>query len=380
MSSYMARKAGRSSVTRRSSTPTHRSRSSKSASLRLFFQLIATLGGRVSNSLFENSLMYSESMIWPNGVKSSIQPMNSAISLLYAKENSLRFRWIVRRATGSRSVTLIDDLGAESSPEVKLYEFENPDSPITLDSAERSFSVPEAGGMYLAKSGNHSRAVILPPITVFHTLAALRINPRISHADYSTNGMLGLFSHVWTWYGAKLTGDPIAGARRRDAIRALLEHAFGVLGGGNWHRAEARVGEYRDLDALEFLKSNLSGFNEKSFGAALLSDRDQLAAADLPERIERFTDISTRYLDWTFTRNTSNSLTQRWISEFCLRLATGTDTTPTWAAQHVMDALSIILTRPALSRAARFLVLLVDKCLPSTPIAGGPVYNGWDWQ
>jgi hypothetical protein len=149
-------------------------------------------------------------------------------------------RWAVGRSGAEFALTLVDEASSDTSAVVTKYNFETPDIGEALDSFGRRQPVPPTGGMYVARTGDYSRAVILPPTTL-RSFADLRVSPRVTARDASAEGVLGILSLATVWHGARLAGDHLlAATRRRDAVTALLERSFSLLGGDSWGRAESQ--------------------------------------------------------------------------------------------------------------------------------------------
>ena len=67
-----------------------------------------------------------------------------------------------------------------------------------------------------------------------------------------------------------------------------------------------------------------------------------------------------------------------WLAEFALRMASDPSTLEAWASEHIDAGTRKLLEVPTLVRAARFLVLAVDK--QKEHAIAGEFYAGWGWS
>src|SRR5262249_6100160 len=69
-----------------------------------------------------------------------------------------------------------------------------------------------------------------------------------------------------------------------------------------------------------------------------------------------------------------------WNCEFALRLASSPETVEVWAGQNLEHGLEWLLAFPIVARAARCLVLAIDRESPTFTANDGQLYRGWRWQ
>ena len=69
----------------------------------------------------------------------------------------------------------------------------------------------------------------------------------------------------------------------------------------------------------------------------------------------------------------------RWISEFALRLMSDPARVRAWAKSGFQDGIEGLMRRPVVARAARLLVLALDR--ERGQVFDGPhLHNGWEWD
>lgn len=283
-------------------------------------------------------------------------------------------RWVLRRRGQGYVVRLLNDSGDADSPVVTHVGFETPavEKPIVL---APEYHAPTSGGMYVARLGQLTAAIIVPP--VIRWLDDLGCSPRIDGGTRSVESMVHSLASAQQWGRARLPGDFLSAMRRREVLRALGSHATRLLCGDNWARAEEAA---RDVDdGLTRLQDAVSRRpNEVAIGVILARDHADLAAKACRERVERLASIATKYriLPFTATVDQDNA---RWLSELALRFASDPAGVGTWAGESLRAGLSRLMEAPTLARAARFLVLAVDRHHQSQASLA-QLYAGWEWR
>ena len=190
-------------------------------------------------------------------------------------------RWAVRRDGRRHLARLLDDSGAATPPEVVRMAFEAPMVEEPLEFAQ-AYEVSSAGGMYVARRGASSTAIIMPPTV--QGFADLRCAPHIDARKRSADAVLRAVTVASTWGGARLPGALFSATRQRDVLRALAEHIFRLTGGetsGSRH------------DGFANLKRAISKrHGEASIGATLAAECAELSAATCQERVRRLASLA----------------------------------------------------------------------------------------
>ncbi len=298
-------------------------------------------------------------------------------------------RWVVRRVGHDYVVRLLDDSGSSTHPIVGRISFESPLVEEKLEFAA-DYKVPASGGLYCARLGDLTAAIIAPPTVT--SLTDLRCAPQMDGPDRSIESVLRALPIARLWHTAKLPGL-FSRTRQRDVLSALARHIFRVLCGENWARAEAYAHDRND--GLAGLKDAVSRRREEAaIGIVLARDCAAIATVACEHRISRLATLAEKFLSLkrvaaagvadgdmivrgsTLPPPEKNS---QWLSELALRLASDPATVEAWAGPHLRDGITALLELPTLARAARFLVLATDRHLESRA-AAGELYAGWEWR
>ena len=266
--------------------------------------------------------------------------------------------------------------------------FELPMVEEPLDLAQ-VYEVPTAGGLYVARRGASSAAVIFPPTV--RSFTDLRCVPHIDARERSADAVLRVVAVARTWGSARLAGDLFSATRQRDVLRALAAHIFRLIGGDTWASAELSSGSAPH--GLTDLKRAISKRREvASIGAVFVIECAALSAATYEERVQRVASLATRFRlqpppprleiprDGAIIRR-GRPARQRetmWLSELALRLASNPAVVEEWAGGRLRAGTTRLLEVPTLARAARFLVIATDRHLLSRG-APGELYASWGW-
>jgi hypothetical protein len=312
-------------------------------------------------------------------------------------------RWAVRRDGPHHVARLLDDSGDATPPQVVRMAFETPLAEHPLDPAQ-AYEVPIQGGLYVARRGSCSAAVIAPPSV--RGLADLRCVPRIAAQARATDSVLRVTAAARTWASARLTGDLLSASRQRDVLRAFAVHLIGLIGGEQWTQAESAASTRFDGNAIlersiakaktrVLQRDGRLDLEREDIGAAIAAERARLATASSDERVEWLVQLAGRFrvlpsasLLRTLPRKTperwrSTSLSGgeedgEWICELALRLASSPGTVEDWAGDGLRAGVACLFESPTLARAARFIVIATDRELQSRA-APGELYASWGW-
>jgi hypothetical protein len=118
--------------------------------------------------------------------------------------------------------------------------------------------------------------------------------------------------------------------------------------------------------------------DEIAIGVVLERDCADLATRTCRERVDRVASLATRF-HLMPTTSPADEADARWHSEFALRLASDAARVETWAGERLRAGLTRLLELPTLARAARFLVLSIDRYHQSQA-SPGELYAGWEWR
>lgn len=299
-------------------------------------------------------------------------------------------RWIARRDGDTYTLTLLDDSGSSTPPAIARYEFGTPDVPQSVQGSSHVFTVPPAGGMYVASQTDAVRAVIVPPGQV-SGLAQLRCVPTFRSAPPRSLTAVGaLVDLIGSWSRARLVGDPFAAYRQRDVQLALIRHLFAGLGGDVWKVSELEFERKHDLQLLAGAVAN------PRLARSLLDGLPALCGQSPMQRLKMFSQVVTETLRLPVPMGAAikmpngsrlvkadkdNPKHPESVSELALRLASAAGPQHASTVSRMNEGLSFLLQYPALSRAARFMVLAVDYRLSTEGAleSAGTLYPGWNW-
>ena len=297
-------------------------------------------------------------------------------------------RWAVLRDGQRYLARLLDDSGDTTPLQVVRMAFEAPmvEEPLELAQA---YEVPTAGGMYVARRGAFSAAVIMPPMG--RSFIDLRCVSHIDARERSADAVLRAVTVARTWGSARLPGDLFSATRQRGVLRALAAYIFRLIGGDTWALAE--LSSSNGPDGFARLKRAISKRREEvGIGAALAIDCAVLSAATCEERVQCVASLAREFHllpspprsevpgDGAVIRRgrPANERDPMWLSELALRLASNPLVVEEWAGEEFRAGTTRLLAIPALARAARFLVIATDRHLLSG-VAPGELYAGWGW-
>jgi hypothetical protein len=268
--------------------------------------------------------------------------------------------------------------------------FETPSVEEPLDLVSE-YKASAAGGLYVARMGEFTAGIIVPPAFRIRSLADLRCVPHVEGRNRSVEAVVRAVRLTTLWGRARLPGDFFSSMRQRVVLQALTQHIFWLFGGDNW--AEAEV-VFRDGNGgLARLKSAVSKRREEAaIGVILERDYAALSSVACVDRIDRVASLGSKFLSLpsaalprslvgssVIRRNTrTNADDLKWLSELALRLASDPAEVEAWAGENLLAGIGRLLELPTLARVARFLVIATD-CQLQSRTSTGELYAGWRW-
>ena len=323
-----------------------------------------------------------------------------AFTLIVEREEA-PLRWAVCRTRQAFCLKAIDDTGGRAATEVRSYDFETPDEGHLLDAAP--FCVGTGTevrcGLYVASAGEEHRAVVVPPEV--HTFADLHLDPRLRARRRIPSDIVDLLRLLELWAGARMTGNLFSRTMRRQVLKCVLDQIFCLIGGNRWSEAEKHLEPGSENQAVLAAMLAISPRRDQDgLGSAIAQDVPELAAMVPADRVQRLDQLGRRFLGLSYLRNRGerlNEVTHReatiliktpptglahpaWLSEFALRLASCPEGLTEWTGEHLEDALGRLLDLPVLARAARFVVLAIQRHGAAESAGSGLFYDGWEWQ
>jgi len=283
-------------------------------------------------------------------------------------------RWaLVGKHNRKPVVQLIDDSGSSEHPRVSHYALDKPAAEVCLDFAlEYEVSAP---GLYLAKQGSFSAGIIavVRRVQSFGDLTSL---PVIERQPRSLSTVLKAVDLGYKWGSARSSGDILSVTSRRKALRVIIRHVIGLIGGDVWAKAEAdfEAKGACDLSIMEGAVPRHLG--QRLFASTLAREAAVLAQAPTRHRVSRFAQLARKY--GVLREGEGVFHDSEWMAEFSLRLASNPRDAVIWAAADRQAAVRRLMEVPILARAARFAILATHNCsdAPATP---SEAYAGWTW-
>ena len=302
-------------------------------------------------------------------------------------------RWISHAGDQSRYLQLQDDTDLQGNLDVSYSSFQYPCNEENLEMATR-FEAPIAGGMYIARKGTFTSAMVVPPIFSGHDLAELGFEPHVRQQRRSLYSIVRLIEVAGLWGQAKLSGGLLSGFRKQKILLSLTSEISRLLCGDDWTRIEKEYnnsGHNTEEERTALRKliwklpptvaiglSNSVGtsfFTKESCNAyvghlAILAARGYLfGQVTMPDGI--YQSGAERLA----SHGTDDPI---WLTEFALRVTSDASTITGWAGEYVNAGISRLLWKHQLVRTARLFVILSDRSLESKA-KPGELYANWDW-
>ena len=278
-------------------------------------------------------------------------------------------RWAAGKDRRGSFVRLINN--SEQTPRLSLFAFAQPDRRLTPVLEQGTYVRAESGGLVVASAGAASAQVILSPEVPrdFRRFQELVVVPRLSNPTRSVDGAAGLIELANAWDTASLTANVVGENLRNKVLVAITVALAELIGGGIWAKVERRVASSAMAVSISELESAVGKDRDQTALAKELRERIEGLAASQPyERVRPFAQVLGRHAHQAGLRGEDES-----TAEFLLRVASRPATVASRPEQELRAQLKAILDSPVLLRAARFLVLGIERIAPSTS-------GGWTWK
>ncbi len=290
-------------------------------------------------------------------------------------------RWILHNDGDGYKLKLLDDTGALSTPMVTKFEFERPDTALPQkDGTFQKEFVSASNGLYFAKSGETTCAIILPPEDKPFDLATkLNLKTEFVPRVRSPDGIGEIIRAIQLWSDARLTGDILCAIRQQQVIDALTRYLFSVMGGKKWAAIENGRPTSTSPLSLEML---VLGIYDKTGHEAIYRqlevirpNLDRMPASERVTALSRVVKPFVRIQGQFTGRPLTPSID--WLSELALRLASQPERALSWAEKNWRWGLDQLLQQPVLIRAARSMVIMIEE--QTTQHVEDPI-SGWEWD
>jgi len=291
---------------------------------------------------------------------------------LRCERDSTPLRWILRHRDCRYEVQLLNDSGASAPVQIALRHFEHPDREEAL-ADDVILQVPDSGGMFIARQSDQTAAIIAPPVVT--GLQQLGCNPIV---DYPQDVSLAL-SHAWQdaelWNAAKATGQVFSITRQREVLAAIQRYIIERLCGNEWIKIEDAfyVGE-RSLAYLQ--RAVWTAGYEAEITQRLRQRLPTMNSVDISSCIREMEWV-VRFLECADARLHDSVI--EWLAEFALRVASDPAEVKNWSGDRLSEGIDYLLKYPTFIRAARFVVVILDKELNATT-GSQELCASWRWR
>jgi hypothetical protein len=294
-------------------------------------------------------------------------------AMLSCEREFTPLRWVFGRDSDGPFVRLIDNTdGTETK--VDYCTFAAPDRSTAVDLLAGMRWRGPSGGLVSATAAATQASVILPPfVRDFSDLRTASTTPGLAAGTRSAEGVWRAVKLAGRWSEASLPADPFGGIRRTAVLRAITAHIAGLVGGDRWEHLEQRLFDGRRDPSPSELRD---GVGEQRYQREL--------ALDLSHRLDRLQTLQPEKraapLAFALHMNAPAAAVrpeETRFAEFLLRLASDPASLLSWPSRDSQNALHRALTSPVVLRAARYLVLAIDR---ATEEVAGVTYAGWAWE
>ncbi|MEZ5758281.1 MAG: hypothetical protein R3D86_08675 [Emcibacteraceae bacterium] len=204
-------------------------------------------------------------------------------------------RWVIRHDGNNLFIRLVDEtVQTEFKSKVYFISMDKPMNVRTINKkqAHTAQRILPPGGLYIAKVGNFTDAVVVSTGLTGEGLDGLGVHPNHGHISDNPKKIIKLLLILRYWKLARIAGF-LATARQRQVTNMLMHGLIGIVAGWDWARTEAKLINSSDavatLSKLQSLIKHKSGFSSVIIRDAPLANEGHRAM-----RIW-FTELAKRY-------------------------------------------------------------------------------------
>lgn len=300
-------------------------------------------------------------------------------------------RWALQRDRQDYVARLFDDSGKPTLPKISSHTFEHPAVEEILEH-KPCYRVAASGGLYIARHEDTFASIIIPPSGTITTFSGLSCKPQIDMTHQSLESLIKLIDLSERWSKAHLSGEAISAIRRRDVLFEITRQICRILAGQRWYDIELAFNDRR-YTIPELARFGSSGHNDLGLINFLQNQCNQLAECPPEERVRQFTRQAIMCLHLTTIppqetvvnrgvirrRPVQSADNATWLCDLALRLVSDPATVREWAGIGYRDGIARLQGVPMLARAARFLVIAIDRHSGSN-VQPGQLYANWEWS
>lgn len=217
-------------------------------------------------------------------------------------------RWALSRSKGASILRLIDE-GADEDILVTWIDFSLPLLPVSLERKEaHGINVSKKSGLFLARSGEYSEAVVVSPREVGKELGWLGV--AFKHTAFQEQDLLQVLSANDLWTGARPC-TPLSRFRQRRVTTELSRYALELVTGRLWIQQERLLNGRSDDPYWDNLEAIVSA--DRTYGISLShnwriaeSHDDkalQVVARSVAKSFREFAGEQVSALAWRFSHD-----------------------------------------------------------------------------
>jgi hypothetical protein len=308
-----------------------------------------------------------------------------------AERKSTPIRWAVQTSGRHKRLRYINETEDEMVA-ISRFDFTAPDIPVAIEKTGPGQTVEYTdGGLFVIKGRDgFGDSIVMSPHGRRMGLQDMMISPHLRNTYEKGEGVRQLVALHDLWGRSRTSGNILSDLWRKQVQKCLTSGVCSVVGGKRWEKSESEYLEKNDEASLYRLKGCISDKpDERYIGAVLARDAERLADISIREReavLGRLFEVHIRNIEGKYSvdRPGKDGIVIRTASAhllpgFVLRLSSAPNTLLTWEKEKFTVFLKYVDEFPIIARAARFLVLTVERHCGATSEWDGCCHKGWKW-
>jgi hypothetical protein len=264
------------------------------------------------------------------------------------ERHSLPLRWALKYDRGAVIATLMDDTGTEESdPECSFFSFEEPLLSVSygVEALRQGVSLKPPGGLFVARHGDHSDALVISAGLSGEGLRGLGVYPNLDPVRHRSTSLGEALRTLRHWSDARVAGF-LCAIRLKSVLDSFRSAIYEELCGTSWVQAEAAF--LRSSSSSDAATRLQRGVERHSGFAALLRRDAEKATKDQDGGANWYAEAAARY----------GLTSDRALSRLAFSLAASPWNVSSMFGAELDDNLERLRTKPALLRGARLVALL----------------------
>jgi len=256
-------------------------------------------------------------------------------------------RWGLQHDSNTVSIRLVDETDQEGiTPQCWFYNMERPLDLQLLkpETALKGLRVDAPGGLFIAKIGAYSDALIVSTGLTGEGLYGLGAHPNHGHISSDPKAFVDLLRLLRDWLKTRVAGY-LANERRCQVTNAIMHGIVGIIAGWDWANLESMLIRESDLNiVLDSLESRVR--HNSGFSNVIRRDASGLDG-NWGALVSWYAELANRYQVCSDTE----------LCRFAIDFASRPQSIPTLYSEALPDKILRAMTLPALMRGARLAVL-----------------------